>query len=44
MGQVGNVFGSDAIASLRLASLFFTGPSPEKLKYGKTGLGEVRCI
>ena len=23
---------------------FFTGPPPEKLKYGKPRLGEVRCI
>ena len=23
---------------------FFTGPPPEKLKYGKVRLGEVRCI
>ena len=27
-----------------IQGVFFTGPPPKKLKYGKPRLGEVRCI
>ena len=30
--------------TLHIQGAFFTGPPPEKLKYGKLRLGEVRCI
>ena len=32
------------IEVLKLQGVFFTGPPPKKLKYGKQRLGEVRCI
>ena len=31
-------------AQVIIQGVFFTGPPPEKLKYGKPRLGEVRCI
>ena len=32
------------IFALQVQGVFFTGPPPEKFKYGKLRLGEVRCI
>ena len=29
---------------INIQGVFFTGPPPEKLKYGKPRLAEVRCI
>ena len=34
--------GGTFVSSYRM--FFFTGPPPEKFKYGKLRLGEVRCI
>ena len=40
--------GEDAKMALNavghIQGVFFTGPPPKKLKYGKLRLGEVRCI